>query len=505
MARFGSPDDDPTNGASLTIDPRTPVIIGAAQVSQWPEQHENPTDAADAIDLMTMAVGSAATDSGVRGVTSALRLVAVSAGIWRHRDPGRMIADQLGASEVHTLLTNFGGQMPISLAAHIASEIASGRLDMAVLVGGESTVTRHRLRRIGLKPTLRPEPPELEDHRWGHPLDMGDEVTVARGANLPINSYAILDSAIRAHRGESTDQGRRRAAEMWQRYAQVAATNPHASDRSAPDATTIMEVTPTNRMVSWPYTKAMCANNIVDRAGAVILCSTAAADRLGVPSERRVYPHMSVTATDPPHLLSRDRLDSVPGLNSVADVLSRRLGHTDRIAHFDIYACFPSIVDLVFETLGLPTDAVPTVTGGLAFAGAPINFAAGQSLAAMVQTVRDDPGTLGLVHGNGGHAAEHAVVVLSTEPSAERYETIECESIPGARALAPPDAKGDVVIDGFTVEHTSDGPVRAIAACRLDDGTRAWAQSPDPDLMSDFMNGEPVGWHGHIDDGRLSM
>jgi len=489
----------------VKLDPHTPVIIGAAQVSQWPGDHDQPTEAADAVDLMAAAVRSAAEDTGVAGVLSKLQLVAVTAGLWRHHDPGRLIADQVGASEAHSMLTNFGGQMPISLAGCLADSIAAGHLDTAVLVGGEAAVTRRRLRSIGRKPVERPEPPRTGTRRWGPELDMGGDTAVKRGASLPVNTYAILDSAIRAHRAESGLEGRQRAAAMWERYAAVAAGNPHASDRSAPDAAHIMETRTDNRMVSWPYTKAMCANNIVDLAGALIFTSTAVADRFGVPAESRVYPHFTVESADTSELLTRRDLHLAPGLEAISAALNSRIGGVDRVAHFDIYACFPSIVDLTFDALAIPADAVPTVTGGLAFAGAPMNFAAGQSLAAMIDELRRDPGSLGMVHGNGGHAAKHAVIILSTTPPSRLHTAINCGFHPAQRPIAPPEAVSDIAIEGFTVEHTKAGPVRAIAACRLTDGTMAWGNSDDPAMMSNLMGSEPVGWTGRIDGGRLFL
>ena len=57
----------------------------------------------------------------------------------------------------------------------------------------------------------------------------------------------------------------------------------------------IMEPTPENRMVGYPYTKAMNANSFVDFGGALIICSAGAAQSLGIPSDKWVFPH---AATD---------------------------------------------------------------------------------------------------------------------------------------------------------------------------------------------------------------
>ncbi len=489
----------------LSPDPRSPVIVGTSQVSQWPEDHTDPIMADDAVALMSRAVTAAAEDAGVRDLTRSIQLTAVVAGLWRHVDPGRLVADELGIGSPLTMRTSFGGQIPVSLTNHLATEIAAGRLDMAVIVGGEATVTRHRLREVGLKPAIRDEPTDGEVTPWGPALEMGDDVALQRGAALPVNSYAILDSSIRARRGFSIADARGRAADTWEQYARVAADNPHASERSSPDSATIRRATPSNRMVSWPYTKAMCANNIVDRAGAVIICSTAEADRLGIAPDRRIYPHVGIDSSDAPHLLTRDRIDSVPGLHALAEALRDRIGDVDRLSHHDIYACFPSIVELTSEVLGLRSSFVPTVTGGLAFAGAPMNYAAGQSLAAMAHMLRDDPGSLGMVHGNGGHAAKHAVSVLSTMPPTDEYAEINCGTHPGPRLEAHPDAVSDVVIDGFTVEHSRSGPTRAIAACRLPDGSRTWATSTESDLITTFLDNECVGLSGRVSAGQLEV
>ena len=45
-----------------------------------------------------------------------------------------------------------------------------------------------------------------------------------------------------------------------------------------------------NPMLAAPYTKLHCSQWNVDQAAGFVLCSTAAADRAGVPQDRRVYP-----------------------------------------------------------------------------------------------------------------------------------------------------------------------------------------------------------------------
>ncbi len=491
----------------MTLDPRTPVIIGVAQVSHRPTGSD-PADAPDPIDLMSDAVQEAGADTGLdpAAVLGSVDTIAVVGGLWRHKNPAALVADQLElAPSVRCVLTTFGGNLPIASLHTLAERIQAGAVDLAVLAGGEANLTRRALAARGEKPRVRDEPRADDVEHWGPPLDMGDTTAMERGGETPRNSYAILDSAIRARRGETLDQARDRAAQLWEGYAAVAATNPHAADRSGPDAAAIREPADGNRMVSWPYTKAMCANNTVDQAAAIIVCSTARADELGVPTDRRVYPRLCVNAEDTPTILDRARLDVVPGLGATASAVIEELGSVDVIDHIDLYSCFPSIVTLTTDALGIDTDRPLTTTGGLAFAGAPLNFAAGQGLVGMVRTLREDPGTIGVVQGNGGHATKHSFGVYSTTPPSRPHHVRDLGRVGDATPIAAPDREGDATIAGITVEYGHGGPERAIAVVEFDDGARAWTVSSDQELMRLVTVEETVGRRVRVDGGEMAL
>jgi acetyl-CoA C-acetyltransferase len=258
-----------------------------------------------------------------------------------------------------------------------------------------------------------------------------------------------------------------------------------------------------NRFVSWPYTKAMCANNNVDQAGALIICSTEAADRLGVDPDQRVYPHHCISSADTASLIGRHDLSSAPGLEAAAALLRREVGDIDEIAHLDLYSCFPAVVSLTSGVLGLSPDRPLTVTGGLAFAGAPINFAAGQSLIGMVSALRSDPGSLGLVHGNGGHIAKHTFGTYSTVPPTRPHRSLTAANDAPTRVAADPDRSGRALLDGITVAYDHNGPSRAIGLVRFEDGSRTWATSTDSELMAECTEQEWVGREIDVDAGSL--
>ena len=129
-----------------TVDPRTPVIVGAGQFLQRPQ---DPADALEPVEMMAEAVRRAAQDAGVAGLAGRADAVRVVKGAWPYHDPGRILADRLGASPRQTALSTDGGNTPQSLVNRSCLEIQAGRLDVVVLVGGEGIWSRRRARRAG--------------------------------------------------------------------------------------------------------------------------------------------------------------------------------------------------------------------------------------------------------------------------------------------------------------------------------------------------------------------
>ena len=132
--------------------------------------------------------------------------------------------------------------------------------------------------------------------------------------------------------------------------------------------------------------------------------------------------------------------------------------------------------------LGIDAQRTPTVTGGLTFAGGPLNNYVMHAIARMVNVLREDRGSFGLVTANGGFLTKHSMGVYSAEPPREGYRfanvQAEVDALPKRAALV--DATGRAQIEGYTVMFGPDGPRIAHAACLLPDGSRTWANSEDP-------------------------
>ena len=137
-----------------------------------------------------------------------------------------------------------------------------------------------------------------------------------------------------------------------------------------------------------------------------------------------------------------------------------------------------------------------TLTGGMTFAGGPLNDYTTHGVATMVDRLRDDPGTFGLCTANGGYTTEHAVVILSTAPprsGAYRHAEPQAEVDALPRTAMDDAWDGPATIESVTVPFADGEPSHALFAVRTPTGERAWGRSEDPSTMGAAMTTELVG------------
>jgi acetyl-CoA C-acetyltransferase len=494
----------------MPLDPRSPVLIGAGQVTHRAatlEEGEEP------VALMCRAVELAATDAGLTAVPAPDSVRVVSLLSWRYRDPARFVAERLALPPCETAYTTNGGNSPQTLVNISAAEIQRGELDLAILTGAEAWRTRMRARRAGMPLPWQAVPDDVVPERvLGEELVMSHPGELARGIVMPVQVYPMFETAIRAAAGETVEAHQMRVSELWSRFSAVAAGNPYAWTSEKKSAEQIRTVGPDNRMIGFPYPKLMNSNNDVDQAAAVILCSVERARALGVPEDRWVFVHAGADCHEHAHVSDRWTFADTPAIElggrtalGLAD-----LG-IDDVELVDLYSCFPSAVQLGARSLGLSLERQLTLTGGLSFAGGPWNNYVMHAIATMVGELRERPGASGLVWANGGYATKHAFGVYSTAPPEHGFRhavpQAEIDAMPRRSLAEPADAAGPATIEAYTVMHDRDGrPDMAIAACLLVDGRRAWGTSSDHDLVAAMCEGEWVGRRARLaDDGTLAV
>jgi acetyl-CoA C-acetyltransferase len=252
-------------------------------------------------------------------------------------------------------------------------------------------------------------------------------------------------------------------------------------------------------MVGLPYTKYMNSNNDVDMSAAIVICSAAKADSLGVARDRWVFVHAGTDCHEHPFVSNRWSFVDTPavelGGRRVLELARRSI---DDMALVDLYSCFPSAVQLGATSLRLSLDRQLTRTGGLSFAGGPWNNYVMHAIATMVADLRADPDEFGLVWANGGYVTKHSFGIYSTRPPDNGFRgdnpQAEIDALPQRDLATAADAAGPATIEGYTVMHSRDSePETAIASCLLSDGRRAWGTSTEADLTAAMCIGEWVG------------
>ena len=478
----------------MTIDPRTPVLIGTGQVLQ---RAEGLDDARDPVALMVEAITLAASDAGLSSVPNPDAIRVVSLLSWKYGNPAHFIAEDLGLTPRELGLSAMGGNTPQTLVNTASRQILAGELDLVILTGGETTRTRARYNKAGLTPdwrTIDTTPtPVSED------LTMNMPEELARKIMMPIQIYPLFETALRAQAGRSVADHQVHISELYARFSAVAATNPYAWSKKQYTAEEIRTASDSNRMIGFPYPKLMNSNNDVDMSAALILCSAEKATSLGVPRDRWIFPQSGSDAHEHAFISHRNHFYDTPAIElagrRVLELAGLSINDIDLV---DLYSCFPSAVQLGAKSLGLDINGQLTRTGGLQFAGGPWNNYVMHAIATVANELRSGVGSTGLVWANGGYTTKHAFGVYATTPPkngfAYDYPQDQIDALPRRSLASPADAAGEMTIEGYSVMHDREGnPERSIASCILADGRRAWADTTDIGIGRDMCVNEWVG------------
>jgi acetyl-CoA C-acetyltransferase len=476
----------------MTVDPRTPCVIGVAQRT-WHLTGDEWSP--EPLEMQAEVVAAALADAGATGDLAAGvdGLDVVYCMTWDYDDPAGRLAARVGLSPARLGYSGIGGTVPQQLLGAAARRMSEGASEVEVVVGAEGLDTRRRMRKAGVAPEwsfAHPDPPPFPFEAPFHPAEMSHEVLQAW------LTFAVRDVARRAARGASPEDHRRSLGELLAPFTEVAADNPHAWFPTARTAEELITATPANRMVGYPYTKEMVAIMDVDMAAAVVLATWGAADRLGVPPQRRVPLRSWAYATDPVYLAEHPDLARSPSMSWAASAALAAAGvAADDIAHLDLYSCFASSVDFARDVLGLDaTDPRPlTVTGGLPFAGGPASNYMTHAVCSMVDRLREDPGSLGLLSGVGMHMTKHVYAVYGGDPSVGPAPVPR--SAPEVAAVPITDVHtGAATVAAYSVVHERDGSLGwGLAVCDLPDGTRAYGRCEQSELLAAWEAEEWVG------------
>lgn len=489
--------------SGAAIPPDTPVLVGVGVATR---REDDPAQALEPIDLMLEAVRAAGTDCGAPVLLGEVGTIAVPRGRWKYRNPAGEIARAIGAPQATTIVSSVG-VLQQTLIADACVAIAEGKVTSALVTGADAGYRILRARLAGGRAGERDQDDE-PDIRLEPKDELRHPAEVAAGLKMPVGLYAILESARRAASGSSVDDHRDRIATRYARFAQIAAANPDGWARTALDAATIRDGGPRNPMQAFPYTRAHCSTWNVDQAAALLFCSAARAEALGIDRSRWVFPLASAESNHMVPLSARADLIRSPGADAAAGAVLAAGGITAaEIDLVDLYSCFPIAVDTFADALGLPPNRDLTFTGSMAFAGGPYNNYVFQATARAAQLLREGAGRTALTSCVSGILTKQAFALWSTEPPREGFvrRDVTAETAAAAAEVAVvEDYTGRGRIAGCTVLHARGEAPRAVALIDTDKGARALAVTDAEETIAGMQRDEWVGRRVDVVAGRIA-
>lgn len=472
------------------MDPRTPVLIGSAAVSQ---REEDPAAAREPLELMEQAIRAAAIDAGCPALLERIGWIAVPRGFWDYADPGRYLAERICSPRAHSILAEIG-ILQTTLFGLAGREIAERRADVCVVVGGEAKYRSLRAKITGGEAPLR-KAPGVPDEVLRPGADIIHPLEIRSGLGFPVKQFAMVENALRIAEGQEIGAHRDEVAALWAGMSEVAAKNPDAWNGEAVSPAAIRNASVRNRMLAFPYTKLHNSQWNVDQAAALIFCAAETAQALGIPTELQVVLRCVADSNFMLPLCEREELHRAAGFSAAGRAAFEAAGITpDGVDHRELYSCFPSAVRVQQRELGVARELPVTVTGGMTFAGGPLNNFVLQAAVKVAHVLRAEPGSVGMLNAVSGMLTKQGVSLWSTDPGAPftfRDVSAEVDEIT-ARVELVAEVDTEAAICSYTVEYEGDRPIRGIALCELEPGRRTLAVTADPGL-AEAMTREEFG------------
>ena len=467
----------------MTSQSNTPVIIGAG-VSQ--QRFDDPTQSVEAGALMRQALENAADDAGSRHALEIADAVLLPRGTWPYANPVSVVAPW--NPEIRSIVADIG-VLQQTLLSKACLMVADGSSRVALVAGGEAKHRALRSQITGITASDTPTSGE-PDERLVPSNEILTQEEISRGLPVPARQYAMIDTALRRAQGLTAAEHISLLADLWNSFSAVATGNPDAWTRAQVDRDTLVNPTATNPILAWPYTKLHCSQWNVDQAAGLIICSAATAEELGIARDRWVFAHAGIESNLMVPLTRRAQMHRSPAVRAVGQAVQQHCNVAPAdIEHLDIYSCFPAAVRVQQHELGIDNSRQLTVTGGMTFAGGPLNNYTLQATAKMVQVLRSNPSARGLVTNVSGMLTKYGAAVWSCSPPVQPFAALD---VTAAAAAATPtievdsDYAGEANVITYTVVFDKSQPVQCIVVAETGDGRRAIASSSDASTAADM-------------------
>ena len=413
---------------NFNLPDNTPVIVGVGDIID-----KRKVNGPDPLTLLGQASELAFQDTGIKNVIDYLDAIGVvrfsvdfstatNQSRFGYSNFPRSLANKIGVKkDISELYSGMGGNAPQVLLQEISKKIHANEIHCALISGGEVLQTMISKLKSG-------EKLNWEDSAGGKPEIIGindegfSEEEKKHYMDLPSNVYPIFANAIRSSKSQSSEEHLKECSELFSKFSKVASLNPKAWFPKFRTPEEIEEISDSNRLVGFPYTKYLNSMIRVNMASSLVVMSEKLTKELKIPQNKKVYIHGSCVLNDIWNVSKRPSLNESPAIRECGkEVLSQAGISLSEISFLDIYSCFPSAVQIAQKELSLDSndDRPLTVTGGLPYFGGPGNAYTMFSSSEMVKKLRSNPNEYGMVTANSWFLTKHAINIFSCKPPQE--------------------------------------------------------------------------------------
>jgi acetyl-CoA C-acetyltransferase len=162
---------------------------------------------------------------------------------------------------------------------------------------------------------------------------------------------------------------------------------------------------------------------------------------------------------------------------------------------YELYSCFPVAVQLFSESLNVPENTDKTITGGMPFAGGPLNNYMLHATAQMLMKIRKNTNEIGLITGVSGMMTKQALAIWGKEPVMD-FESMDVTAEAEKLEIPVPMSalqKGEAKVIGCTTLYEKFNPIKAVFYGEDSQGHRLVLTSNEEGIIKQVEAEECVG------------
>ena len=467
-----------------------PVLIGVSSLQQKGSFDELD----EALILMEKVTLGAIKDSEAHGIREYIDEIQVPKGYWAYRDPGKWIAERHGFSHAKTSVTKIG-VLQQNLINSACKKIIDGDVRASLIVGGEARFKIIQALREGkdFNETKLSENPD-NYVKAEEELYVPEEIEAL--GMMAVGYYAVLESALRYKTKKTLEDHEIFLGDYYERFSNIASKNPHAWNQQRFLSDEIRIPTDKNQRIAYPYNKLHNSSWNVNQASALIFTSEEVADSLNVPQSKRVYPLVASETNHMIGVIQRPDLTAPIGLKLAADYLLET-AEKNKIypTLYELYSCFPIAVQLFARALNINDEIERTITGGMPFAGGPLNNYMLHSTIQIVMKIRENNDEVGLVTCVSGMMTKQALAIWGKDPRMD-FESKDVTKETAKLEIPVPISQltnGEATSIGCTVLYNNNFSTKAIFYAEDSQGHRLVLTSNKEEIIQAVEGKECVG------------